>query len=102
MFGSEQTLINLSIYSILPAIVILFYVYKRDLFPEPPRIVFITILLGVGISFPIALLIPFFEGYLETLNVGVETSNFYMAFVGCFSRGNIKILNINLLLLAPR
>ena len=93
MFGSEQTLINLSIYSILPAIVILFYVYKRDLFPEPPRIVFITILLGVGISFPIALLIPFFEGYLETLNVGVETSNFYMAFVrAAFLEETLKFL----------
>lgn len=81
MFGSEQNIINLSIYSVLPAIVILFYVYKRDYFPEPPRIVFITLLLGAGISFPIGILIPFFEGYLETANLGLETSHFYMAFI---------------------
>jgi len=81
LFGSEQNIINLSIYSVLPAIVILFYVYKRDYFPEPPRIVFITLLLGAGISFPIGILIPFFEGYLETANLGVETSHFYMAFI---------------------
>mgnify|MGYP007000430758 len=56
MFGSEQNTIILSLYAILPAIIIFFYIYKRDYFPEPPRIVFITLLLGAGISFPLMIL----------------------------------------------
>ena len=74
MFGSEHNTIILSLYAILPAIIIFFYVYKRDYFPEPPRIVFITLLLGAGISFPLMILIPFFEGFLETLSFGIEAN----------------------------
>ena len=81
MFGSELNTITLSLYAILPAVIILFYVYKRDYFPEPPRLVFITLLLGASTSFPTMLLIPFFEGYLETLNFGVESNHFYMSFI---------------------
>ena len=95
MFGSEQSTITLSLYAVLPAIIILFYVYKRDYFPEPPRIVFITLLLGAGISFPLMLLIPFFEGYLETLNFGVESNHFYMSFIrAAFLEETLKFLII--------
>ena len=95
MFGSEQSTITLSLYAILPAIIILFYVYKRDYFPEPPRIVFITLLLGAGISFPLMLLIPFFEGYLETLNFGIESNHFYMSFIrAAFLEETLKFLII--------
>ena len=93
MFGSEQNTIILSLYAILPAIIIFFYVYKRDYFPEPPRIVFITLLLGAGISFPLMILIPFFEGFLETKNFGIETNHFYMSFIrAAFLEETLKFL----------
>ena len=80
MFGSQQTIINLSFFSILPAILILFFVYKRDKFPEPPRVVFITLLLGFGITLPISLLIPIAEGFIENINWGIESKIFFQAF----------------------
>ena len=93
MFGSENNTIILSLYAILPAIIIFFYVYKRDYFPEPPRIVFITLLLGAGISFPLMILIPFFEGFLETKNFGIETNHFYMSFIrAAFLEETLKFL----------
>ena len=70
MFGSQQAIINLSFFSILPVILILFFVYKRDKFPEPPRVVFITLLLGFGITLPISLLIPIAEGFIENIKCG--------------------------------
>ena len=73
MFGSQQNIINISFYAILPAAIILYYVYKRDKFPEPPRVVFITLLLGFGISFPLSFLIPFAEGILERFDFGLES-----------------------------
>ena len=48
MFGSGQIFLNLSFYAILPVALIFWYVYKRDKFPEPPRVVIITFLLGIG------------------------------------------------------
>ena len=81
MFGSSQNLLNLSFFAILPASLILLYVYKRDRLPEPPRVVFITLLLGAGISFPLGIFIIAFEGFLETLNFGIESSNFFMSFI---------------------
>ena len=80
MFGSQQTIINLSFFSILPVILILFFVYKRDKFPEPPRVVFITLLLGFGITLPISLLIPIAEGFIENINWGIESKIFFQAF----------------------
>ena len=81
MFGSGQTFLNLSFYAILPVALILYYVYKKDKFPEPPRIVFITFLLGVGITFPLGILIIAVEGFAETLSLGLEGSNFFMSFI---------------------
>ena len=81
MFGSEQVYLNLTFYSILPAALIFWYVYKRDKLPEPPRVVLITFLLGIGITFPLGILIIALEGFLETLNFGLESSHFYMAFL---------------------
>ena len=81
MFGSQQNIINISFYAILPAAIILYYVYKRDKFPEPPRVVLVTLFLGFGITFPLMLLIPFAEGILESLNLSTESSNFYMSFI---------------------
>ena len=81
MFGSQQNIINISFYAILPAAIILYYVYKRDKFPEPPRVVLVTLFLGFGITFPLMLLIPFAEGILETLDWDIESNNFYMSFI---------------------
>ena len=81
MFGSSQNLLNLSFFAVLPVALILWYVYKRDKLPEPPRIVFITLLLGIGVTFPLGILIIAFEGFLETLNFGEEASHFFMSFI---------------------
>ena len=81
MFGSGQVFLNLSFYAILPVLIIFYYVYKRDKFPEPPRIVLITFLLGVGTTFPLGIFIIAVEGFAETLNLGIESSNFFMSFI---------------------
>jgi len=81
MFGSGQIYLNLSFYAILPVALIFYYVYKRDKFPEPPRIVLITFLLGIGTTFPLGILIIAAEGFAETLNLGIEGSNFFMSFI---------------------
>ena len=44
--------------ALLPAIVILVYVYKQDQFPEPKKIVFKTFLFGCSTVLAIDLLIP--------------------------------------------
>ena len=81
MFGSGQMYLNLTFYAILPVALIFYYVYKRDKFPEPPRVVFITFLLGIGITFPLGILIIAAEGFAETLNLGIEGSNFFISFI---------------------
>ena len=81
MFGSESAIIYFSIASIIPVIIILLYVYKKDRFPEPPRIVFITFALGVATIFPILMIIPLIEGFAENLNLLSEPSHFYFAFI---------------------
>tara|TARA_B100001057_G_C22767440_1_gene918219 strand:+ start:570 stop:1403 length:834 start_codon:yes stop_codon:yes gene_type:complete len=95
VFGSQQAIINASLFAILPAIIILYYVYKRDRFPEPPRTVFITLLLGFGITLPIGLLIPLIEGFIEDIRWGVESKHFYQAFVrAAFLEETMKFLVI--------
>ncbi len=81
MFGSGQVFLNLSFYAILPVLIIFYYVYKRDNFPEPPRVVLVTFLLGIGTTFPLGILIIAAEGFAETLNLGIESSNFFMSFI---------------------
>jgi len=95
MFGSQQAIINFSLFSFLPVIIILFYVYKRDRFPEPPRTVFITLILGFGITLPIGLLIPVVEGFIEDIRWGIESRHFYQAFVrAAFLEETMKFLVI--------
>ncbi|MDC3262800.1 PrsW family glutamic-type intramembrane protease [Pelagibacterales bacterium] len=81
MFGSENVIIYFSIASLIPVLIILFYVYKKDRFPEPPRIVFITFALGVATIFPILMIIPLIEGFAENLNLFTEPGHFYFAFI---------------------
>ena len=95
MFGSGQAFLNLSFYAILPVALIFLYVYKRDKFPEPPRVVIITFLLGIGITFPLSILIIAVEGFAETLNLGIESSNFFMSFIrAAFLEETMKFLVI--------
>ena len=81
MFGSGQVFLSLSFYAILPVLIIFYYVYKRNKFPEPPRIVLVTFLLGIGTTFPLEILIIAVEGFAESLNLGIESSNFFMSFI---------------------
>jgi len=81
MFGSGQIFLSLSFYAILPVLIIFYYVYKRNKFPEPPRIVLVTFLLGIGTTFPLGILIIAVEGFAESLNLGIESSNFFMSFI---------------------
>lgn len=93
MFGSGQVYLNLTFFSILPVILILLYVYKRDKFPEPPRIVLTTFLLGIATTFPIGILIFAIEGFSETLNLGIEGTNFFMSFIrAAFIEETMKFL----------
>ena len=81
MFGSQTDLVIYSFYSIIPIVVIMYYVYRRDRFPEPVRVVGVTFLLGVATVFPISLLIPVVEGLAETLYLSGESPYFYESFV---------------------
>ena len=80
MFGSEQSVITLSLYAVLPAIIILFYVYKQDKFPEPRPIVIKTFLFGCAITLAIKLLIPVFDDYSHKYFTG-ETYYFFDSFI---------------------
>ncbi len=81
MFGSQSELVYYSLYSLIPIVLILYYVYSRDRFPEPPRIVFLTFILGAGTVLPISILIPFFEGFIENFNLSLMGEDFYFSFV---------------------
>ena len=95
MFGSGQVLLNLSFFAILPVLLIFWYIYKRDKFPEPPRVVLITFLLGIGITFPLHILIIAVERFAETLKLGIEGSNFFMSFIrASFLEETMKFLVI--------
>lgn len=70
-----------SIYAIVPALLILFYIYKRDKFPEPPRVVIVTLILGFGIVVPLDFLIPIIENIGRSFHRTVIAEDFYMAFI---------------------
>jgi RsiW-degrading membrane proteinase PrsW (M82 family) len=70
-----------SLYSIIPVVVIMYYVYSRDKFPEPLKVVSIIFLLGIATVFPIWLLIPIVEGFAEKLYLTGESPYFYQSFV---------------------
>lgn len=85
----------ISIYAIIPVALVMFYVYKKDSFPEPPRIVFITIFLGISTIFPISLLIPFVEEIGKNFHHTVAAENFYQAFLrAAFLEETFKFLVI--------
>ena len=81
MLGSQISLTIHSLASLIPVLLILYYVYKRDYFPEPPRIVISTFLLGVASILPIQILIPIVEGIGEQMNLQGESYYFYLSFI---------------------
>ena len=66
--------------AIIPAILILFYVYKQDKFPEPRQIVIKTFLFGCAITLAVKLLIPVFDDYSQKYFSG-ETYYFFDSFI---------------------
>ena len=66
--------------AIIPAILILFYVYKQDEFPEPRPIVIKTFLFGCAITLVVKLLIPAFDDYSQKYFTG-ETYYFFDSFI---------------------
>jgi len=81
MFGSQTNEVIYSSFAFIPIILILYYIYKKDRFPEPPRIVMITFFLGVATILPIQIFIPIIVGFGENLELSGESEHFYMAFV---------------------
>jgi RsiW-degrading membrane proteinase PrsW (M82 family) len=66
--------------ALLPAIVILVYIYKQDKFPEPKKIVFKTFLFGCATVLDIDLLIPVFDHFSEE-NFKGNTYYFFDSFI---------------------
>ena len=66
--------------AMLPGIVILIYVYKQDVFPEPKQIVFKTFLFGCATVLGIDLVIPVLDNFSEA-NFRGETYYFFDSFI---------------------
>ena len=64
------------IAAILPAIIILIYVFKQDSFPAPREIVIKTFILGACITLGLDLLIGDFDNFSEN-NLSGETYSFF-------------------------
>ena len=68
------------IAAIFPAILILYYAYKQDKFPEPKEIVVKTFIFGCAITLVIKLIIPVLDNYSTSYFKG-ETFNFFDSFI---------------------
>ena len=66
--------------AMLPGVVILIYVYKQDVFPEPKQIVFKTFLFGCATILGIDLVIPVLDNFSEA-NFKGETYYFFDSFI---------------------
>mgnify|MGYP001426530523 CR=1 FL=1 len=66
--------------AILPALVIIFYVYKQDLFPEPKNIVFKTFIFGCSIIIFLNLILTDVDNFAKNYFSG-ETFNFFDSFI---------------------
>jgi len=66
--------------AVLPALVILFYVYKQDLFPEPKNIVFKTFIFGCSIIIFLNLILNDVDAFAENFFEG-ETFIFFDSFI---------------------
>lgn len=68
------------IAAILPAIIILIYVFKQDNFPEPTNVVIKTFIFGAGITIALDLFITDFDRFSQK-NLTGETYFFFDSFI---------------------
>ena len=81
--------------AVVPGLLILYYIVKRDKFPEPPRVVITTLFLGFGIILPINFFIPIIEGFGAGMHKTVIAEDFYQAFIrASFLEETMKFLII--------
>ena len=66
--------------AVLPALVILFYVYRQDQFPEPKNIVFKTFIFGCSIVIFLNLILTDVDNFAKNYFSG-ETFNFFDSFI---------------------
>ena len=66
------------IFALLPAFLLLWYFYKRDLNPEPFGVLMRTFFLGVAITIPIVIvelvLMQFQSGFTDPISYGLYTA----------------------------
>ena len=78
--------------AILPAIIILLYVFKQDTFPEPKEIVIKTFIFGAAITIALDLFIGDFDRFSEK-NLTGETYFFFDSFIrAAFLEETLKFL----------
>jgi len=78
---SIANFIYASFFAIVPCLLIMYYIYKRNKFPENPRIVAITFILGFSIILPLNILIPITEGIGKIYHHTVTGEDFYKGFL---------------------
>lgn len=84
-----------SLFAIIPAILIMYYVYKRDKFPQDPRVVTITFVLGFSIILPLNILIPITEEIGKIYHHTPNGEFFYRSFIrASFLEETLKFLII--------
>ena len=66
--------------ALIPVLIIIFYVFKQDQFPEPKRIVFKTFIFGAAIVLALNLILGDVDKYALTYFKG-ETFNFFDNFI---------------------
>ena len=66
--------------ALIPVLVIIFYVFKQDQFPEPKKIVFKTFIFGASIVLALDLILGDVDKYAKTYFEG-ETFNFFDNFI---------------------
>tara|TARA_B100000686_G_scaffold31409_1_gene32436 strand:+ start:938 stop:1726 length:789 start_codon:yes stop_codon:yes gene_type:complete len=77
---------------ILPIIILMSYVYKKDLYPEDKQEVFITFLLGASTVLFLDFIIPLVEVIKETFFTGLGKEFFYAFFRAATLEESLKFL----------
>lgn len=73
--------VYLAFLALLPGLLIVYFVYRRDIFPEPPKYVFITLVLGFSTQLPLDFLIPIVELVGKEMHKTIEAEDFYSTFI---------------------
>jgi len=70
-----------SLYAVVPVLIIIFYLFKKNKFDQPVRLVVITFVLGFGIAFPLQVLNTFIDPLGELFHKTVNGQNFFHSFI---------------------